>query len=143
MVFLKMPSIRVVSKMKSGLPKPKPVHSALPIPQKPPRPSALALNVKTTPVKTNKQVTLRENTVTKSQRSTVTPAKEVIVKREEEEEKEEKDTDETEKEGPETESGLGLESGLKTEPGAESGCGALKTSATGSDMEGRSQVRET
>lgn len=29
--------------MKSGLPKPKPVHSALPIPQTPTRPSALAL----------------------------------------------------------------------------------------------------
>ncbi|XP_017282243.1 neuron navigator 2 isoform X2 [Kryptolebias marmoratus] len=38
-----MPAILVASKMKSGLPKPKPVHSALPIPQTPSRPSALAL----------------------------------------------------------------------------------------------------
>uniref|UniRef100_A0A3Q2Q1J6 Neuron navigator 3 n=1 Tax=Fundulus heteroclitus TaxID=8078 RepID=A0A3Q2Q1J6_FUNHE len=38
-----MPAILVASKMKSGLPKPKPVHSALPIPQAPSRPSALAL----------------------------------------------------------------------------------------------------
>ncbi|KAF7649697.1 hypothetical protein LDENG_00137400 [Lucifuga dentata] len=38
-----MPAILVVSKMKSGLPKPKPVHSALPIPQIPSRPTALAL----------------------------------------------------------------------------------------------------
>ncbi|KAM9861342.1 neuron navigator 2 [Aulostomus maculatus] len=46
-----MPAILVASKMKSGLPKPKPVHSALPIPQIPSRPSALALP--TAPVKTN------------------------------------------------------------------------------------------
>lgn len=39
----KMPAILVASAMKSGLPKPKPVHSALPIPQTPSRPSALAL----------------------------------------------------------------------------------------------------
>uniref|UniRef100_A0A7N8YK61 Neuron navigator 3 n=1 Tax=Mastacembelus armatus TaxID=205130 RepID=A0A7N8YK61_9TELE len=38
-----MPAILVASKMKSGLPKPKPVHSALPIPQTPSRPLALAL----------------------------------------------------------------------------------------------------
>uniref|UniRef100_A0A8C3B186 Neuron navigator 3 n=1 Tax=Cyclopterus lumpus TaxID=8103 RepID=A0A8C3B186_CYCLU len=38
-----MPAILVASKMKSGLPKPKPVHSALPIPQNHSRPSALAL----------------------------------------------------------------------------------------------------
>ncbi|KAM4602786.1 neuron navigator 2 isoform 2-T2 [Polymixia lowei] len=38
-----MPAILVASKMKSGLPKPRPVHSALPIPQIPSRPSALAL----------------------------------------------------------------------------------------------------
>ncbi|KAM7405748.1 hypothetical protein PAMP_000175 [Pampus punctatissimus] len=38
-----MPAILVGSKMKSGLPKPKPVHSALPIPQNPSRLSALAL----------------------------------------------------------------------------------------------------
>ncbi|XP_072236077.1 neuron navigator 2 isoform X3 [Leuresthes tenuis] len=38
-----MPAILVASKMKSGLPKPKPVHSALPIPQTPSRPSALSL----------------------------------------------------------------------------------------------------
>nr|XP_046251075.1 neuron navigator 2 isoform X3 [Scatophagus argus] len=38
-----MPAILVASKMKSGLPKPKPVHSALPIPQTHSRPSALAL----------------------------------------------------------------------------------------------------
>ncbi|XP_013874066.1 neuron navigator 2 isoform X1 [Austrofundulus limnaeus] len=38
-----MPAILVASKMKSGLPKPKPVHSALPIPQTTSRPSALAL----------------------------------------------------------------------------------------------------
>ncbi|TNN58939.1 hypothetical protein EYF80_030852 [Liparis tanakae] len=38
-----MPAILVASKMKSGLPKPKPVHSALPIPQSHGRPSALAL----------------------------------------------------------------------------------------------------
>ncbi|XP_028256996.1 neuron navigator 2 isoform X3 [Parambassis ranga] len=38
-----MPAILVATKMKSGLPKPKPVHSALPIPQNPTRPSALAL----------------------------------------------------------------------------------------------------
>ncbi|KAM4744556.1 neuron navigator 2 isoform 2-T2 [Anableps anableps] len=38
-----MPAILVASKMKSGLPKPKPVHSALPIPQTPSRPSALAV----------------------------------------------------------------------------------------------------
>lgn len=36
-----MPAILVASKMKSGLPKP--VHSALPIPQTHSRPSALAL----------------------------------------------------------------------------------------------------
>ena len=46
-----MPLLLVGLKMKSALPKPKPVHSALPIPQKPSRPSALNLNVKTTPVK--------------------------------------------------------------------------------------------
>ncbi|XP_029986428.1 LOW QUALITY PROTEIN: neuron navigator 2 [Sphaeramia orbicularis] len=45
-----MPAILVASKMKSGLPKPKPVHSARPIPQTPTRPSALALTP--TPVKT-------------------------------------------------------------------------------------------
>lgn len=39
----KMPAILVASKMKSGLPKPKPVHSAVPIPQAPSRPSVLAL----------------------------------------------------------------------------------------------------
>ncbi|XP_060923845.1 neuron navigator 2 isoform X2 [Limanda limanda] len=39
-----MPAILVASKMKSGLPKPKPVHSARPIPQQTPsRPSALSL----------------------------------------------------------------------------------------------------
>ncbi|RVE74179.1 hypothetical protein OJAV_G00019370 [Oryzias javanicus] len=38
-----MPAILVASKMKSGLPKPKPVHSAVPIPQAPSRPSVLAL----------------------------------------------------------------------------------------------------
>ncbi|XP_061593745.1 neuron navigator 2 isoform X4 [Cololabis saira] len=38
-----MPAILVPSKMKSGLPKPRPVHSALPIPQAPSRPSALPL----------------------------------------------------------------------------------------------------
>ncbi|KAM6942627.1 neuron navigator 2 isoform 3-T3 [Xenentodon cancila] len=38
-----MPAILVSSKMKSGLPKPRPVHSALPIPQAPSRPSALPL----------------------------------------------------------------------------------------------------
>ncbi|KAM9765720.1 LOW QUALITY PROTEIN: neuron navigator 2 [Menidia menidia] len=38
-----MPAILVATKMKSGLPKPKPVHSALPIPQTPSRPAALAL----------------------------------------------------------------------------------------------------
>ncbi|XP_034737808.1 neuron navigator 2 isoform X3 [Etheostoma cragini] len=38
-----MPAILVASKMKSGLPKPKPVHSAIPIPQTHRRPSALAL----------------------------------------------------------------------------------------------------
>lgn len=37
-----MPAILVASKMKSGLPKPKPVHSALPIPQSHGRPAALA-----------------------------------------------------------------------------------------------------
>uniref|UniRef100_A0A6Q2XE06 Neuron navigator 3 n=1 Tax=Esox lucius TaxID=8010 RepID=A0A6Q2XE06_ESOLU len=36
-----MPAILVASKMKSGLPKPKPVHSALPIPQVPSRPLSL------------------------------------------------------------------------------------------------------
>ncbi|XP_056232001.1 neuron navigator 2 isoform X4 [Seriola aureovittata] len=46
-----MPAILVASKMKSGLPKPKPVHSALPIPQTPSRPSALALPP--APVKTH------------------------------------------------------------------------------------------
>eukprot|EP00064_Thunnus_orientalis_P011876 superscaffoldBa00001762_g11908 len=46
-----MPAILVGSKMKSGLPKPKPVHSALPIPQNPSRPSALALSP--TPLKTH------------------------------------------------------------------------------------------
>lgn len=39
----KMPAILVASNMKSGLPKPKPVHSALPIPQTPSRTSPLAL----------------------------------------------------------------------------------------------------
>ncbi|CAB1413891.1 unnamed protein product [Pleuronectes platessa] len=40
-----MPAILVASKMKSGLPKPKPVHSARPIPQQTPsRPAALALS---------------------------------------------------------------------------------------------------
>ncbi|XP_026033562.1 neuron navigator 2 isoform X9 [Astatotilapia calliptera] len=38
-----MPAILVASNMKSGLPKPKPVHSALPIPQTPSRTSPLAL----------------------------------------------------------------------------------------------------
>ncbi|XP_033962092.1 neuron navigator 2 isoform X2 [Pseudochaenichthys georgianus] len=38
-----MPAILVASKMKSGLPKPKPVHSALPIPQAHSRPSAIGL----------------------------------------------------------------------------------------------------
>ncbi|KAM6980909.1 neuron navigator 2 isoform 2-T2 [Aplochiton taeniatus] len=38
-----MAALQVASKMKSGLPKPKPVHSALPIPQIPSRPQALAL----------------------------------------------------------------------------------------------------
>ncbi|KAK5874369.1 hypothetical protein PBY51_019317 [Eleginops maclovinus] len=38
-----MPAILVASKMKSGLPKPKPVHSALPIPQTYSRPSAIGL----------------------------------------------------------------------------------------------------
>ncbi|KAM3876676.1 neuron navigator 2 [Diretmus argenteus] len=38
-----MPAILVASKMKSGLPKPRPVHSALPIPQVQTRPSGLAL----------------------------------------------------------------------------------------------------
>ncbi|XP_054464517.1 neuron navigator 2 [Anoplopoma fimbria] len=38
-----MPAILVASKMKSGLPKPKPVHSALPIPQTHSRLSALSL----------------------------------------------------------------------------------------------------
>lgn len=47
----KMPALLVASKMKSGLPKPKPVHSALPIPQNPSRPSALALPP--TPLKTH------------------------------------------------------------------------------------------
>ncbi|XP_045887865.1 neuron navigator 2 [Micropterus dolomieu] len=46
-----MPAILVASKMKSGLPKPKPVHSALPIPQTHSRPSALALPL--VPVKTH------------------------------------------------------------------------------------------
>ncbi|KAM9366743.1 neuron navigator 2 [Symphorus nematophorus] len=46
-----MPAILVASKMKSGLPKPKPVHSALPIPQTHSRPSALALPA--APVKTH------------------------------------------------------------------------------------------
>ncbi|XP_074521798.1 neuron navigator 2 isoform X3 [Halichoeres trimaculatus] len=38
-----MPALLLTSKMKSGLPKPKPVHSALPIPQTHTRPTALAL----------------------------------------------------------------------------------------------------
>lgn len=38
-----MPAILLASKMKSGLPKPKPVHSALPIPQVPSRPLTLPL----------------------------------------------------------------------------------------------------
>lgn len=38
-----MPALLVGSKMKSGLPKPKPVHSALPIPQTHSRPPVLAL----------------------------------------------------------------------------------------------------
>ncbi|KAM7015791.1 LOW QUALITY PROTEIN: neuron navigator 2 [Tautogolabrus adspersus] len=38
-----MPALLVSSNMKSGLPKPKPVHSALPIPQTHTRPTALAL----------------------------------------------------------------------------------------------------
>uniref|UniRef100_A0A672H4D7 Neuron navigator 3 n=1 Tax=Salarias fasciatus TaxID=181472 RepID=A0A672H4D7_SALFA len=46
-----MPAILVASKMKSGLPKPKPVHSALPIPQTPSRPSALPLHP--APIKSN------------------------------------------------------------------------------------------
>ncbi|KAM3625695.1 uncharacterized protein V6R79_016289 [Siganus canaliculatus] len=46
-----MPAILVASKMKSGLPKPKPVHSALPIPQSHNRPSALTLPP--APVKTH------------------------------------------------------------------------------------------
>ncbi|XP_051235423.1 neuron navigator 2 isoform X6 [Dicentrarchus labrax] len=46
-----MPAILVASKMKSGLPKPKPVHSALPIPQTHSRLSALALPQ--APVKTH------------------------------------------------------------------------------------------
>lgn len=46
-----MPALLVASKMKSGLPKPKPVHSALPIPQTHSRPSALALPP--APVKTH------------------------------------------------------------------------------------------
>ena len=37
-----MPAILVASKMKSGLPKPRPVHSALPIPQTPGRRTPLA-----------------------------------------------------------------------------------------------------
>lgn len=49
----KMPALLVASKMKSGLPKPKPVHSALPIPQTHGRPSALALPA--APVKTQGQ----------------------------------------------------------------------------------------
>ncbi|XP_014830398.1 PREDICTED: neuron navigator 2-like, partial [Poecilia mexicana] len=51
-----MPAILVASAMKSGLPKPKPVHSALPIPQTPSRPSALALP--SAPLKT-RQVSTR------------------------------------------------------------------------------------
>ncbi|TKS70450.1 hypothetical protein D9C73_004519 [Collichthys lucidus] len=51
-----MPAILVASKMKSGLPKPKPVHSALPIPQTHSRPSALALPVKTQVPPLGKQV---------------------------------------------------------------------------------------
>ncbi|KAM8762553.1 neuron navigator 2 isoform 3-T3 [Acanthopagrus schlegelii] len=46
-----MPAILVASNMKSGLPKPKPVHSALPIPQTHSRPAALALPP--APVKTH------------------------------------------------------------------------------------------
>uniref|UniRef100_A0AAV2LUL6 Calponin-homology (CH) domain-containing protein n=1 Tax=Knipowitschia caucasica TaxID=637954 RepID=A0AAV2LUL6_KNICA len=49
-----MPPLLVGTKMHSGLPKPKPVHSALPIPQKPARPSALPLNTKTAPARSNK-----------------------------------------------------------------------------------------
>ena len=37
-----MPAILVASKMKSGLPKPRPVHSALPVPQAPGRRPPLA-----------------------------------------------------------------------------------------------------
>lgn len=55
-VVEKMPAILVASKMKSGLPKPKPVHSALPIPQTHSRPSALALPVKTQVPPLGKQV---------------------------------------------------------------------------------------
>lgn len=56
LVVEKMPAILVASKMKSGLPKPKPVHSALPIPQTHSRPSALALPVKTQVPPLGKQV---------------------------------------------------------------------------------------
>uniref|UniRef100_A0A8D3A6M1 Neuron navigator 3 n=1 Tax=Scophthalmus maximus TaxID=52904 RepID=A0A8D3A6M1_SCOMX len=48
-----MPAILVASKMKSGLPKPKPVHSALPIPQTPARPAALSLSLPPAPLKTH------------------------------------------------------------------------------------------